>query len=159
MDHFLSFLLTQELISLQYLIAQKKEQNVKYQLTTRTKAQKVLPKANLCREETRVQFVKGRWLILIMYATVKIVWATLFLWPVALVNMHQMHKEVGFLFYFFGGNLYHCCKRGKKVHFGRTVHCLPLRLKSKFFEKISSVRSLKGTRSEEKISKNVDFSL
>ena len=100
MDHFLSFLLTQELISLQYLIVQKKEQNVKYQLTTRTKAQKVLPKANLCREETRVQFVKGRWLILIMYATVKIVWATLFLWPVALVNMHQMHKEVGFLLYF-----------------------------------------------------------
>ena len=35
-----------------------------------------------------------------MYATVKIVWATLFLWPVALVYMHQMHKEVGFLLYF-----------------------------------------------------------
>ena len=24
--------------------------------------------------------------------------------PAARVNMHQMHKEVGFLFYFFGGN-------------------------------------------------------
>ena len=29
-------------------------------------------------------------------------------------------------------------KKRKKVHFGRTMHCLPQRLKSTFFEKISS---------------------
>ena len=29
-------------------------------------------------------------------------------------------------------------KHGKKVHLGRTMHCLPQRLKSMFFEKIFS---------------------
>ena len=49
----------------------------------------------------------------------------------------------------------------KKVHFGRTMHCLPQRLELTFFEIFSSEGSpkLKGTWSEEKISDNVDFSL
>ena len=50
-------------------------------------------------------------------------------------------------------------KTWKKVHFGRTMYCLPQRLKLTFFEKISSGGSLNETRSGEKISKNVDFSI
>ena len=50
-------------------------------------------------------------------------------------------------------------KRGKKVHFGRTMLCLPQRLKSTFFDIFPSGVFPKGTQSEEKISKNVDFSL
>ena len=51
-------------------------------------------------------------------------------------------------------------KTRKKVHFGRTVHCLSQRLTSMFFEKISECMvPLKGNRSEENFSKNVDFSL
>ena len=49
-------------------------------------------------------------------------------------------------------------KRGKNVYFGRTMHCLPQRLRSMFFEKISSGGSPKETQSG-KISKNVDLSL
>ena len=47
-----------------------------------------------------------------------------------------------------------------KIHFSRTMHYLLQRLTSMFFEKFSSAGSLKGTPSEEKISKkNIDFSL
>ena len=44
-------------------------------------------------------------------------------------------------------------------HFRRTMHCLPQRLKSTLFEIFSNRGCLKGTRSVEKISNNVDFSL
>ena len=54
---------------------------------------------------------------------------------------------------------YDWAKTWKKVHFGRTMHCLPQRLKSTFLEIFSSRGSPKRMRSEEKISKNVDFSL
>ena len=47
----------------------------------------------------------------------------------------------------------------KKVHSGRTMHCLPQRLNSMFFEIFASGGSPKETQSEENISKNVDFSL
>ena len=50
-------------------------------------------------------------------------------------------------------------KTGKIVHFGRTMHCFPQGLKLMFFEKFSSGGSLKGTRSEDKLSKNVDYCL
>ena len=50
-------------------------------------------------------------------------------------------------------------KMRKKVLFGRTIHCLPQRLKSKVFVIFSSGGSPKGTRSEENFSKNIDFSL
>ena len=39
-----------------------------------------------------------------------------------------------------------------------TMHCLPQRLKSRFLKYFLNGGSLKGTQSEEKISKNVDFS-
>ena len=56
--------------------------------------------------------------------------------------------------------LYHNeLKCGKKVQFGRTIHCLPQRLKSMFFENILSRGFPKGTWSEEIFSKNIDFSL
>ena len=51
-------------------------------------------------------------------------------------------------------------KTRKKDHFGWTMHCLHQRLKSMFLEFFSSGGvSSKGIRSEEKISKNIHFSL
>lgn len=50
-------------------------------------------------------------------------------------------------------------KTREKVHFGGTMRCLPERLKSMFLEIFSSGAAPKGNWSEEKISKNVDFSL
>ena len=51
-------------------------------------------------------------------------------------------------------------KTRKKVRFGRTMHCLPQRLKSMFFEKHSSRGSFRIRDPPlENISKNVDFSL
>ena len=44
-------------------------------------------------------------------------------------------------------------------HFHETMHCLPQRLKSTFFEKILSEGFPKGTRRQKQISKNIDFSL
>ena len=44
-------------------------------------------------------------------------------------------------------------------HFHGTMHCLPQRLKSTLFEIFSNGGCPKGTRSVEKISNNVDFSL
>ena len=44
-------------------------------------------------------------------------------------------------------------------HFRGTMHCLPQRLKSTLFEIFSNGGCPKGTRSVEKISNNVDFSL
>ena len=43
--------------------------------------------------------------------------------------------------------------------FAGQMHCLPQRLKSMLFEIFSNGECLKGTRSVEKISNNVDFSL
>ena len=43
--------------------------------------------------------------------------------------------------------------------FAGQMHCLPQRLKSTLFEIFSNGGCLKGTRSVEKISNNVDFSL
>ena len=54
---------------------------------------------------------------------------------------------------------YVCSAYRKKVHFGRTMHCLPQRLKSTFFEIFSSLRVSFGDPPFEIFSKIVDFSL
>ena len=50
-------------------------------------------------------------------------------------------------------------KRGQKLSFGKTMHCLPQRLKSTFLGEILSEGCTKETRSEENFSKNIDVSL
>ena len=50
-------------------------------------------------------------------------------------------------------------KRGKNVHFGRTMHCLPQRLKSTIFEIFHSLRVPFGNPPLENISKMLIFSL
>ena len=54
-------------------------------------------------------------------------------------------------------SLHNELKCGKKIHFGRTMYCLPQKLKSMFFEKISRGMCPKGTRSKEKITKKCWF--
>ena len=50
-------------------------------------------------------------------------------------------------------------KTRKKVHFDKTMHCLPQSLKSTFFEIFSSGAAPKESAEWEVIPKNVDFSL
>ena len=62
-------------------------------------------------------------------------------------HKHQLRQVTMFDFHDFG------------LIFAGQMHCLPQRLKSTLFEIFSNGGCPKGTRSVEKISNNVDFSL